>query len=545
MQLKDLSVGLRFGLLVGVVVLVLGIAGFIIYGKVEATKVQGPAYQRIILGKDLVADILPPPEYIIESYLTTLQLPLADGPQEIERHAARLAKLREEFEGRQDYWAQTLPEGPMRAMLLQECAVPAREFYDLAENRLLPLYRAGKRDEALTLLKGDLRGAYDTHRAAVDRLVVAANDYSATVEREVAAQLQTSWLVLGTTGAAALGIIAAFCAVLARSLTRPLAQFQERFKDIAAGDLTVQLDAARKDELGSVARYFNQLVARLNSTFVEVQASARDIGAGATQNSSASQSLAEGASEQAASLEQIGASVEQMSSMTQRNSEHCKQASVMADSAKRAADNGQRQMTQMTTAMGEIKQSSAEIAKIIRVIDDIAFQTNLLALNAAVEAARAGEAGKGFAVVAEEVRSLAQRSAEAAKSTSGMIEVATRRADNGVEIAAAVGRALDEIAASSSKVDTLLAEVAAASDEQSKGIGQINSGIAELDKVTQQTAGNAEELASAAEQTAAQVSSLQELVRQFKTSAPAQRASSTPARSATPPPAAAVRGLAA
>jgi hypothetical protein len=233
------------------------------------------------------------------------------------------------------------------------------------------------------------------------------------------------------------------------------------------------------------------------------------------QVSSASQSLAEGATEQAAGLEETSSSLEEMSSMTKQNADNAQQANTLAAQARKAADNGSESMNRMNTAIQDIQKSSDETAKIIKVIDEIAFQTNLLALNAAVEAARAGEAGKGFAVVAEEVRNLAMRSAEAAKNTSSMIEESVKNANNGVDIAGEVGKVLDEIVGSIGKTTDLVGEIAAASQEQAQGIDQVNTAVAQMDKVTQQNAANAEESASASEELSAQAEQMNTVVEEL------------------------------
>jgi methyl-accepting chemotaxis protein len=237
----------------------------------------------------------------------------------------------------------------------------------------------------------------------------------------------------------------------------------------------------------------------------------RQAASASNQVSASSQSLAQGASEQAASLEETSSALEEMSSMTKRNAETAQQAAALSAEAKESADKGNTAMSRMSTAINEIQTSATETAKIIKVIDEIAFQTNLLALNAAVEAARAGEAGKGFAVVAEEVRNLAMRSAEAAKNTAAMIEGSVGNARNGVAIAAEVAKTLAEITAVNTKVNALIGEIAAASNEQAQGIGQVNSSVTQMDTVTQSNAAAAEESASASEELASQAEQLKQM----------------------------------
>jgi methyl-accepting chemotaxis protein len=341
-----------------------------------------------------------------------------------------------------------------------------------------------------------------------------------------------------------IAVLGAFLAVvIARGIIKGLKTLEGRLKDISQGegDLTKRVDIKSRDEIGLVAQWFNVFVDKIEKVVSEVKAGAMQIDAGGQQIASASQSMAQGASEQASSLQQISASIEQMSGQTQQSAENARQANTLSQESKKSADRGQQEMGQMSKAVNEIKASSAEISKIIKVIDEIAFQTNLLALNAAVEAARAGEAGKGFAVVAEEVRNLAQRSAEAAKNTAAMIEESVKRSENGVQIAGRVGQALEEITTATNKVNTLLSEIASASAEQATGIGQVNQGVSQLDQVTQQNAGNSEELASSAEEMSSQVAALNELVAQFKVSsnvggghAAAHRPASKPSAPAQP-----------
>jgi methyl-accepting chemotaxis protein len=214
--------------------------------------------------------------------------------------------------------------------------------------------------------------------------------------------------------------------------------------------------------------------------------------------SGSSRTLADGSSRQAASLEEISSSLEQLSGMTKRNAENAQAGKKSANDARAAAETGSEEMTRMQTAMDSIQQSSKDIAKIIKTIDEIAFQTNLLALNAAVEAARAGEAGAGFAVVADEVRSLAQRAASAARETAEKIDDATLRSSQGVEISNRVSASFKQILAKVREVDSLVAEVANASHEQSSGLVQINSAVSHIDRLTQTNATGAQDNASAA-----------------------------------------------
>ena len=255
----------------------------------------------------------------------------------------------------------------------------------------------------------------------------------------------------------------------------------------------------------------------LNRTIQGVFEGAGQVSLAASQVALASQNVAEGSSEQAATIEETSASLVEMASMTKQNADHASQADALMKEANQASCQASLTMGNLTTSMSEITKASQDTSKIIKTIDEIAFQTNLLALNAAVEAARAGEAGAGFAVVAQEVRNLAMRSADAAKSTAQLIEGTVRNVNAGAELVNKTDAVFQTVAGSVSKAGQLIAEIAAASVEQASGIDQVNRSVAEMDKVVQQIAASAEESASAAEEMNGQAEWMKKMVTDLVT----------------------------
>lgn len=431
----------------------------------------------------------------------------------------------------------TPPAGSFRAQLLEDLEgqlnAGGEKFISRVnkDTNTLHYMRAIELDQSCMMCHGQPGGEHDPDGDGRDPLGFAMEGWEVggvhgayevampltTVDRQVA-----GFVANGLMWTVPIIVVAAFVFIwfLRRAFTRPVNGLIARLRDIAEGegDLTQRVDARRGDELGQLSRWFNTFIDKIEKIVRDIASGSEQIDAGSEQVASSSQTLSQGATEQAANLQQISDSLEQIASMTNHNAENVQTAASIGDESKAAADRGLDEMRQMSEAMGEIKASSEEISKTMKVIDEIAFQTNLLALNAAVEAARAGEAGKGFAVVAEEVRNLAQRSAEAAQNTASMISTATTRADNGVTIADRVGESLKEIADSTNKATTLLNEIASASKEQADGINQVNTGVTQLDAVTQQNAGNSEELAAAAEETSAQAAAMRDLVAAFKVS---------------------------
>ena len=310
-----------------------------------------------------------------------------------------------------------------------------------------------------------------------------------------------------------LGVILSI--VIARGFSLPLGQAVAVLEQVADGDLTVSLDVDTRDEVGRMAGALNRAVEKLNSTLQEVADSAANASSSSQQLAAAAENIASGAQEQAASLEETSASLEEITAAVRQSADNANQASQLAACSKDSALQGQDVVTNAITAMSEINAASAKISDIISTIDEIAFQTNLLVVNAAVEAARAGDEGRGFAVVASEVRSLAQRSAVAAKEIKVLIQDSLRKVDAGSGLVNRSGETLHGIVGSVKRVTDIVGEIAAASGEQSTGIEQVNTAMTQMDQVTQSNSAQTEELSATAQSLSEQSAHLMELVSTF------------------------------
>ena len=392
-------------------------------------------------------------------------------------------------------------------------------------------------EDVSALLSGDLKQKaatfsqslqqFEDYQRALDEKSFAANKAAAAQSRLV--------LIVSTLAALVLGIAAAL--LLARSITRPLAQAVRHADEIAQGDLTQPIQAHGRDEAAQLLRALQGMQSRLAQVVGGVRSNAEGVSTASAEIAQGNHDLSARTESQASALEETAASMEQLGATVRQNADNAAQANQLAMTASSVAAQGGSVVAEVVQTMRGIQDSSHKIADIIGVIDSIAFQTNILALNAAVEAARAGEQGRGFAVVAGEVRSLAQRSAEAAKEIKQLINDSVERVGQGTHLEDTAGSTMTEVVSAIRRVTDIMGEISAASSEQSQGVSQVGEAITQMDQATQQNAALVEQSAAAADSLKTQAGQLVDAVAVFRLSDNATRHHSSapsPVRSNAP-----------
>jgi methyl-accepting chemotaxis protein len=472
-------------------------------------KVTGPVYKAIAREMDLRADILPPPEFIIETHLTVLQISrlMRSNPSAALELIPKIKQLKSDYDDRQAYWLKTLPastqsEVEIRDAILEGSKKPVDDYFSVILSQWLPAVERHDLKASDDLIDQSLNPLYQKHKAVIEKLGDLTQKSQEMREKDAAARIGSRTLMAIGFSAAALAVLVLFGLWIIQVITKPLASALELLTHISNGDLTHTATVTSSDELGEMLKAMSRMQDKLREILLRVCTASANVASGSQKLSATADLLSEGSSEQAASAEQTTASMQEMAASVQQNSENAQQTDKIA-----SISSGEAQASGKSVA--ETVNSMKEIAEKIGIIEEISRKTDLLALNAAVEAARAGEHGRGFAVVASEVRKLAERSQSAAAEI-------TRLTGDGVKTAENTGQMLSQLVPSIRKTAELVREIAAASREQSVGAEQVNKAIQQLDQVIQQNASSSEQMALTADELAREGAELQKAVGFFK-----------------------------
>jgi methyl-accepting chemotaxis protein-1 (serine sensor receptor) len=534
MKLDNLKISVRLALLGGFFLLVIMLISLYDWRAMEASNARATETMARIEALARAADAARSAQVEFKTQVQEWKNILIRGgdPADFKKHR----------DGFEKSAATTLAELDGLKAILTAQAVPT-EKVDAAQAALRELdgrYLAalktydGANPESYKLLDQQVKGMDRAPTKAIDDIVAGIQDHAkATVaairkEKEAAEQAEARLTI--ATFAAVLLVAAAVTTWLARSITRPIDAAVTIARTVAAGDLTHPIVVDRKDEIGLLLDALRHMQDSLSGIVARVRRGTDSIAVATGEIAQGNHDLAARTEEQAGSVEETAASMDQLTSMVRSSLDSADRARRMADEASGVATRGGAAMAQVVDTMGEIDASSKKIVDIIGVIDGIAFQTNILALNAAVEAARAGEQGRGFAVVASEVRTLAQRSANAAKEIKALIGDSVDKVQTGTRLVGEAGSTMHDVVDSVQRVTGIIAEITATATEQSKGIAQVNEAMGQMDGAVQQNAALVEEAAAAADAMQQQAQALAEAVGVFRLANDAATAAAPRAR---------------
>ncbi|ASU40306.1 methyl-accepting chemotaxis protein [Herbaspirillum sp. meg3] len=515
MRITNLKIGVRLGAGFAILVALLIITGFVGGNRLsflnqQMSTVVNQTYPKTVLASDIINQ----ENLIIRA---TRNLLLMTDPAQIKLQNDLIPVAIKTIAADMDALDKGIKSEKGRT-LFQEIQ-RARADYANASDQVLKSIAAGDRDKALNQLFTG--GTFDLQQKYLKSLN-ELNKYQDQLMKDASLSVENEYssarnlIIALTTAAMLLACVIAY--LTTRSITQPLNHAVNLAETVAAGDLTSRIDSSAKDETGKLLAALQTMNSRLQQIVGEVRVSTDTIATASSEIATGNLDLSSRTEQQASSLEETASAMEELTSTVKQNADNARQANQLAASASTVAVEGGSVVGQVVNTMESINESSRKIVDIISVIDGIAFQTNILALNAAVEAARAGEQGRGFAVVASEVRSLAQRSAAAAKEIKTLIDDSVDKVGQGSKLVAQAGVTMDEVVASVKRVTDVMGEITAASQEQSDGIEQVNQAITQMDQTTQQNAALVEQAAAAAQSLQDQAGRLSQVVSVFKIS---------------------------
>jgi methyl-accepting chemotaxis protein len=512
--MSNWKIGIRMAVGFGLVILVTVLLGIFAYTRVNVLDASG---------KDMVENAVPSIYVIgeikghaIRGYADLFRQVTATDQREVDSIAEEIKQDSAKNAELYAHYEKDLIYNDKEKAIFKDIE-DARAAFNAGRNEALRLGTLNTKESNAQALKLalSLEPAFEKYLTAIDADVAFNQDLVVEFGKTMHSAVISAHVGILISLLVALLVAIPIALYITRGITTPLGKTVAVLEKVSEGDLSVTLELDTKDELGQMAAALNNALEKLNTTLQEVADSAANASASSQQLAASSESIASGAQEQASSLEETSASLEEITAAVRQSADNAQQASQLASSSKESAEKGQQVVASAITAMAEINVASAKISDIISTIDEIAFQTNLLAVNAAVEAARAGDEGRGFAVVATEVRSLAQRSAVAAKEIKVLIQDSLRKVEAGSALVNRSGETLQGIMGSVKRVTDIVGEIAAASGEQSAGIEQVNTAVTQMDRVTQSNSAQTEELSGTAQALSEQASNLLELISAF------------------------------
>lgn len=512
MKLNRLRIGQRLTLAFGVVTLFLMMLAGLSYIRIsslngEITTMVKDRYPKTVIANKIKADLN-------ESTRSMLNVLIMADAGQIKKELDNIAARNRSMDEAIGTLSRIITDDEGRKLV--QGITELRGKFVPAQDKFVALVNEDKKDEAMVKMMFSVRPLQAKYFDQLDAFVKHQDTQMASAgEESAAAAHRTEILILILAGVAtALSLLVGF--LTTRRITGPLNEAVTVAKCVADGDLTSDIKVTTHDETGELMEALRHMNESLSKIVGEVRAGTETMASASRELATGNMDLSEHTQEQAGALQQTASSMSTLTHTVRQNADNARQANQLAASASAVAGKGGTVVSQVVATMGSINESSKKIVDIIAVIDGIAFQTNILALNAAVEAARAGEQGRGFAVVASEVRSLAQRSASAAKEIKALIGDSVDKVAEGSKLVGEAGSTMDEVVASVKRVTDIMHEITAASQEQSSGIEQVNHAIAQMDGVTQQNAALVEEAAASAETMQLQAAHLARLVSVFK-----------------------------